>query len=71
MSRVKESESQSQALAQEVEGLRYDRDMLLLIVQRFLGEHEALSMDNTGKICDRWPTLAHDARTLVKSIRGY
>jgi len=69
MSRVKESESQS--LAQEVEGLRYDRDMLLFIVHRFLGEHEALSMDNTGKICDRWPTLAHDARTLVKSIRGY
>jgi len=69
MSRVKEFESES--LAHEIEGLRYDRDMLLLIVKRFLNEHEALSIDNTGKICDRWPTLAHDARTLVKSIRGY
>ena len=71
MSRVKESQSESQSLAQEVEGLRYDRVMLLLIVQRFLGEHDALSMDSTGKICDRWPGVAKDARDAVKSIRGY
>jgi hypothetical protein len=67
MSRVKESES---LLAQEVEGLRYDRDMLLIIVHRFLWEHDALSMDNTGKICDRWPNVAKAARDAVKSIRG-
>ena len=69
MSRVKESESQS--LAHQIEGLRFDRDMLLFIVQRFLSEHDALSMDSTGKICDRWPTVAKDARDAVKSIRGY
>jgi hypothetical protein len=68
MGRVKESDS---LLAHEIEGLRYDKDMLLLIVLRFLGEHDALSMDNTGKICDRWPGVAKDARDAVKSIRGY
>jgi hypothetical protein len=45
--------------------------MLQLIVQRFLSEHDALSMDSTGKICYRWPGVAKDARDAVKSIRGY
>jgi hypothetical protein len=58
------------SLTREIEGLRYDRDMLLMIVHRFLREHEALSMDNTGKIVDRWPTLATDARNIIKSLHG-
>ena len=69
MSRVKES-SES-LLAQEVEGLRYDRDMLLLIVQRFLINHDSISPSRiNGGVFDRWPTLASDARTLIKSLKG-
>ena len=68
MSKVKAFES---LLAQEVEGLRHDRDMLLFIVQRFLINHDSMSPTKIdGSTIDTWPTLAHDARTLVKSLKG-
>lgn len=68
MSRVSMNEK---SLTREIEGLRYDRDMLLMIVHRFLINHDSISPSRVnGGVFDRWPTLATDARNLIKSLHG-
>ena len=65
MSRVSLDEN---SYTREIEGLRHERDILLHLVQRFLSNHDCLSMEGDNKILDRWPTLAREARIVLLSI---
>ena len=65
MSRVSMNEK---SLTREIEGLRYERDMLRFLVQRFLSNHDCMSMNQDNQIVDSWPTLAQNAREVLLSI---
>jgi hypothetical protein len=65
MSRVSMDEK---SLTREIEGLRHERDRLRFLVQRFLSNHDCLSMNQDNQIVDRWPTLAQNAREVLLSI---
>ena len=65
MSRVSMNEK---SLTREIEGLGHERDMLRFLVQRFLSNHDCLSMNKDNQIVDRWPTLAQESREVLLSI---